>query len=51
MSEKNIEMMKKFIEAKKEKNSQKSALARPDKSIGGARKAKRNNKAGGFFDK
>jgi hypothetical protein len=51
MSDKNIEMMKKLIEAKKQKNSNKGSTLRPDKSIGSSRKGVKNNKQGGQFDK
>lgn len=51
MSEKNIEMMKKLIEEKKNKSSYKGSSLRPDKNIGGTRKAIRNGKTGGLFDK
>lgn len=51
MSDKNIEMMKKLIEEKKQKGSQTVNGLRPDKNIGGTRKAKRTNKSGGVFDK
>lgn len=50
MSDKNIEMMKKIIEAKKNKSSQQGTL-RPEKNIGGSRKAVKSNKHGGLFDK
>ncbi|MBI6872585.1 hypothetical protein [Clostridium aciditolerans] len=50
MSDKNIEMMKKIIEAKKNKSSQQGAL-RPEKNIGGSRKAIKSGKTGGLFDK
>lgn len=51
MSEKNIEMMKKLIEEKKKKGFAKGYNSKPDKNIGGARKAFRNKKTGGLFDK
>jgi hypothetical protein len=51
MSEKNIEMMKKIIEAKKEKGSQKGSLGRPDRTIGQGQNAKRKVNGGGLFDK
>lgn len=51
MSDKNIEMMKKLIEEKKKKSSQKGSHLRPQKSIGGgASKVKLNKKTGGLFD-
>lgn len=51
MSDKNIEMMKKIIEAKKKKSSQQGSHLRADKNIGGTRKAIINKKTGGLFDK
>lgn len=51
MSDKNIEMMKKLIEAKKEKSSQQGSILRPEKSTGSARKGVKNKKQGGQFDK
>jgi hypothetical protein len=51
MSEKNIEMMKKIIEAKKNKSSKQGSKLKPDKNIGGSRKAIKSNKNGGLFDK
>lgn len=51
MSEKNIEMMKKIIEAKKNKSSKQGSIPKPQKSIGGTRKARINKKSGGVFDK
>lgn len=51
MSEKNLEMMKKLIEAKKMKNSQKNSLGRPEKTIGTSKKASISTKKGGVFDK
>lgn len=44
-------MMKKIIEDRKKKSSEQGSIPRSDKVIGGARKAHRNNKAGGLFDK
>jgi len=51
MSDKNVEMMKKLIEAKKVKGSQGSALGRPEKTIGTSKKARISTKSGGVFDK
>jgi len=52
MSNKNIEGMKKLIEEKKKANSQRSAKSeRPVQKIGQARKAFKNKKTGGTFDK
>lgn len=50
MSDKNIEMMKKLIEAKKKKGLQQGSALRPEKNIGKTKKAVRNNKTGGLFD-
>jgi hypothetical protein len=53
LSEKNIEMMKKLINEKKNKNSNKETL-RPSRSLSPdqrARKAIRSTKKGGVFDK
>lgn len=51
MSDKNIEMMKKIIEAKKKKSAEQKGNGRPAKSMGGAKKASINKKTGGLFDK
>lgn len=51
MSDKNIEMMKKLIEEKKKKGFSKNSNLRPDKNIGGSRKAIKSGKTGGLFDK
>jgi len=51
MSEKNIEMMKKLIEAKKEKGNPKGSYLRANKNTGVTKKAKINKKTGGLFDK
>ncbi len=51
MSDKNIEMMKKLIEAKKKKGAEQKSVLRGDKNIGGTRKAFINKKTGGVFDK
>lgn len=51
MSDKNIEMMRKIIEQKKKKSSEQGSILRPEKNIGGTRKARRNKKQGGLFDK
>jgi hypothetical protein len=51
MSEKNIEMMKKLIEAKKQKGAEQGSNLRPDKSIGTSRGGVKNKKQGGQFDK
>jgi hypothetical protein len=51
MSDKNIEMMKKLIEAKKNKGAQKDSLNRPQKTIGQPTKGRSSKKNGGVFDK
>ncbi|MHC1721295.1 MAG: hypothetical protein AB9844_11615 [Clostridiaceae bacterium] len=51
MSDKNIEMMKKLIEAKKGKNKDKGSYLRAEKSMGKTKKAKISKKTGGLFDK
>jgi hypothetical protein len=51
MSEKNIEMMKKLIEAKKEKGNAKGSYLRATSNMGTTKKAKKNKKTGGLFDK
>lgn len=50
MSDKNIEMMKKIIEAKKKKSSEQGSNLRPEKNIGTTKKARINKKTGGLFD-
>lgn len=52
MTNKNIEGMKRLIEEKKKLNSKKSANNnRPVQKIGQTRKAFKNKKQGGTFDK
>lgn len=52
MSDKNIEMMKKLIEEKKNKSAKQNSNMRADKTIGYQRKANRSGKkTGGVFDK
>jgi hypothetical protein len=51
MSEKNIEMMKKLIDAKKRKSSEQGSALRPERSIGTSRGGVKNKKQGGQFDK
>lgn len=51
MLNKNIELMKKIIEEKKKKSSQQGSIGRPSKNIGESKKANRNKKTGGVFDK
>jgi len=50
MSEKNLEMMKKFLEEKKKKAIADNAT-RPSKKIGKAQKAFNNKKTGGALNK
>jgi hypothetical protein len=51
MADKNIELMKKLIEEKKNKSSNSSSTGRATKSIGNTQKAFRNSNGGGLFDK
>ncbi|MDP4179345.1 MAG: hypothetical protein Q8900_13560 [Bacillota bacterium] len=51
MSDKNIEMMKKIIEAKKKKSAEQGTIQRPAKNIGSSRRGHSNTKQGGVFDK
>ncbi|GAA0122961.1 MAG: hypothetical protein KID00_01280 [Clostridium argentinense] len=51
MTNKNIEMMKKIIEEKKNKSSNQKGMQRAEKSIGQTRKGKNSKKSGGVFDK
>jgi len=51
MSDKNIEMMKKIIEEKKNKGATNGGSLRPESTIGHHRKAIRNKKQGGVTDK
>lgn len=52
MSDKNIEMMKKLIEAKKKKSSGQGSKLRPERNIGESRGGfTKNTKQGGQFDK
>ncbi|MFD3157294.1 hypothetical protein ACFIJ5_10600 [Haloimpatiens sp. FM7330] len=52
MSNNNIELMKKIIEEKKKKSSQQGSTNRVvNKKIGEYKKAFRNTKQGGLFDK
>lgn len=50
MSEKNMEMMKKFLEEKKKKAAADN-IARPSKKIGSGQKAFNNKKTGGALNK
>ncbi len=51
MTKKNLEMMKKLIEAQKQKSSEQSGIVRHDKTIGEQRTAVKKFKKGGLFDK
>jgi len=52
MEDKNVEMMKKIIESKKEKSSNQGLNLKPNRVIGEHRKgAKSNKKSGGVTDK
>lgn len=51
MENKNIEMMKKLIEEKKKKGSEKNPIPRANSRIGETRKAIKTGKTGGLFDK
>lgn len=51
MQDKDIEKMKKIIEDKKKRGSKNTFEKLPDKNIGGSRKAHKNKKTGGVFDK
>lgn len=48
---KNLEMMKKLIEAQKQKSSEQSGVVRHDRKIGEERKAIKKYKKSGLFDK
>lgn len=50
MSEKNMEMMKKFLENKKQQQN-KNNTQRPEKKIGSGQGAKKNQKPGGSNNK
>lgn len=52
MSNKNLEMMKKLIEEKKNKSLGQNGSKRPQKSIGGTNKGfTKGSNGGGLFDK
>lgn len=51
MPDKNIEMMKKLIEAKKNKGQVNGGTLHPTKAIGTTHKAFKNKKQGGVTDK
>ena len=51
MPDKNIELMKKIIEAKKNSSRTPNSTDKPQKIIGSTHKAFKNLKQGGIFDK
>lgn len=51
MTDKNMEMMRKLIEAKKQKSAQQGGFVRYDKKIGEQRAGNKKYKKGGLFDK
>lgn len=51
LNAKSAEMMKKLIEAKRNKGAVNGGQIIPTKSMGEKRKGHRNNKGGGMFDK
>jgi len=51
VADKNLEMMKKLIEAKNQKSSEQGGFTRHDKKIGEKRTAVKRLKKGGLFDK
>ncbi|MCL4439279.1 MAG: hypothetical protein ACYC21_02345 [Eubacteriales bacterium] len=51
MENKNLEMMKKIIEAKKKKSAEQGGFTRHDKKLGESRTAVKKYKKGGLFDK
>ncbi len=51
MTDKNIEMMRKLIEAKKQKSAEQVGFVRHDQKVGEARKGIKKHKKGGLFDK
>lgn len=51
MQKKDIELMKKLIEEKKNKGLQPGKRQKAHKSIGGKQKGFNNKKSGGLFDK
>jgi len=51
MTNKNIEMMKKIIEEKKNKSSKQNGMQRAEKSMGQQRQGKSSKKTGGLVDK
>lgn len=51
MSDKNIDLMRKLIEAKKKNAAPQGPTAKPQKNIGSSHKAFKNKKQGGLFDK
>lgn len=51
MTDTNIEIMKKIIEAKKQKSSEQGSGKRAPKVVGSSRKGIKRFKKGGLFDK
>lgn len=51
MTNKNLDMMKKLIDAQKQKSSEQSGVTRHDRKIGEQRTAVKKFKKGGLFDK
>jgi len=51
MSEKNLDMLKKIIEAKKEKSAQQGIGKRAPDMLGNSRTAPKKHRKGGLFDK
>jgi hypothetical protein len=51
MADKNLDMMKKMIDAKNEKSSQQGGFTRADKKVGESRKGMKKYKKSGLFDK
>ncbi|MDF2612401.1 MAG: hypothetical protein K0S71_187 [Clostridia bacterium] len=51
MSDKNVELMKKLIEAKKNKAGSQSSTGKAEKIIGSSQKAFKSLKKGGSLDK
>ena len=51
MTDKNMEMMKKLIDAKKQKSAEQGGFSRHDKKMGEKRAGTKKYKKGGLFDK
>lgn len=51
MVNKNIELMQKLIDAKKQKSSEQSGITRHERKVGEKRTATKKFKKGGLFDK